>query len=158
MRCPRVGAKRNSLPRLHAVFDVGRMQPGGQARGFQAWVKTMSTLQPSTVGTVHGRGVRHPPGGGAGPAHRRQPARGNKLPKTHRVQVAPLAMDEVRALTEAMPDRHQALVSLAAGVANLLRTVCGPLTPLWTVHSGTRCMLHVLLSAAVRACATYRRT
>jgi len=87
-----------------------------QPSQIQAWVKTMSaTLQPSTVGTVHGvvSGILR-----AAVRDRRivgNPCEGTKLPKAHRVQVAPLAMSEVVALTDAMPDRYKALVSLAAG-------------------------------------------
>jgi integrase len=40
---------------------------------------------------------------------------GTKLPKNPRERMEPLSVDAVRALTDAMPDRYRALVSLAAG-------------------------------------------
>ena len=43
------------------------------------------------------------------------PCEGSSLPKAERRQVVPLAIAEVLALTEAMPDRYRALVTLSAG-------------------------------------------
>jgi len=114
---PATVAYTETMLRRHAYPALGetplsKIQPSQ----IQAWVKTMSaTLQPSTVGTVHGvvSGILR-----AAVRDRRivgNPCEGTKLPKAHRVQVAPLAMSEVVALTDAMPDRYKALVSLAAG-------------------------------------------
>ena len=114
---PATVAYTETMLRRHAYPALGetplsKMQPSQ----IQAWVKTMSaTLQPSTVGTVHGvvSGILR-----AAVRDRRivgNPCEGTKLPKAHRVQVTPLAMSEVVALTDAMPDRYKALVSLAAG-------------------------------------------
>jgi len=103
--------RRHAYPALGGT-PLSKLQPSQ----IQAWVKAMSTsLQPSTVGVVHGivSGILR-----AAARDRRivgNPCEGTKLPKAQRVQVTPLAMSEVVALTEAMPPRYKALVSLAAG-------------------------------------------
>ncbi len=43
------------------------------------------------------------------------PCEGTKLPKVHRQRVEPMTLEAVQALTEAMPERYRALVTLAAG-------------------------------------------
>jgi integrase len=43
------------------------------------------------------------------------PCEGTKLPKVHRRRIEPMTLEAVQALTEAMPDRYRALVTLAAG-------------------------------------------
>jgi len=114
---PSTVAYTETMLRRHAYPALGdtplsKLQPSQ----IQAWVKAMSTsLQPSTVGVVHGivSGILR-----AAARDRRivgNPCEGTKLPKAQRVQVTPLAMSEVVALTEAMPSRYKALVSLAAG-------------------------------------------
>ncbi len=43
------------------------------------------------------------------------PCEGTKLPKVHRQRVEPMTLEAVQALTEAIPERYRALVTLAAG-------------------------------------------
>ena len=43
------------------------------------------------------------------------PCEGTKLPKIHRQRIEPVTIEAVEALTEAVPNRFQALVTLAAG-------------------------------------------
>src|SRR4051795_7490223 len=82
----------------------------------QAMVKRLSLdLAPSTVGVVHRilAGIFK-----AAVRDRRivaSPCEGAKLPKVHRQRVEPLTLEAVQALTEAVPDRYRALVTLAAG-------------------------------------------
>jgi integrase len=82
----------------------------------QGLVKRLSeTLAPSTVGVIHRilAGIFK-----AAARDRRivaSPCEGTRLPKIHRPRVEPLPLEVFRALTEAMPDRYRALVTLAAG-------------------------------------------
>ncbi|WP_211355142.1 site-specific integrase [Blastococcus colisei] len=82
----------------------------------QALVKRLSLdLAPSTVGVVHRilAGIFK-----AAVRDRRivaSPCEGTKLPKVHRRRVEPLTLEAVQALTNAVPDRYRALVTLAAG-------------------------------------------
>ncbi|SDY50811.1 Site-specific recombinase XerD [Modestobacter sp. DSM 44400] len=82
----------------------------------QGLVKRLSaTLAPSTVGVVHRilAGIFK-----AAVRDRRivaSPCEGTKLPKAHKQPVEPLSLDAVRALTDAMPARYRALITLAAG-------------------------------------------
>ncbi|SHF97976.1 tyrosine-type recombinase/integrase [Geodermatophilus nigrescens] len=82
----------------------------------QTLVKRLSAdLAPATVGVVHRilaavfkAAVRD----------RRivaSPCEGTRLPKVHRGRIEPLSWEAVQALTDAMPDRYQALATLAAG-------------------------------------------
>jgi integrase len=82
----------------------------------QSLVKRLSnTLAPGTVGVVHRilaavfkAAVRD----------RRiiaSPCEGTKLPKNPKERIEPLSVDAVEALTEAIPGRYRALVTLAAG-------------------------------------------
>ena len=90
----------------------------------QAWVKRLAVddkaaqrraLAPSTIGVVHSvvssvlkSAVRD----------RRlasNPCVGSRLPKVVKKQVVPMATEQVRAITEAMPERLRAIVTLAAG-------------------------------------------
>jgi len=114
---PATVAYTETMLRRHAYPALGetplsKLQPSQ----IQAWVKTMSTtLAPSTVGVVHGiaSGILR-----AAARDRRivgNPCEGTKLPKAQRVQVIPLTVSEVVALTEAMPSRYKTLVTLAAG-------------------------------------------
>ncbi len=43
------------------------------------------------------------------------PCEGTRLPKVHRQRIEPMALEAVEALTEAIPERYRALVTLAAG-------------------------------------------
>ena len=90
----------------------------------QTLVKRLTqTLAPATVGVVHRilaaifkAAVRD----------RRivaSPCVGTRLPKIHKQRVEPLPVEAVLALTEAVPDRYRALVTLAAG------TGCGRAKP-----------------------------
>ena len=82
----------------------------------QTLVKRLSqTLAPATVGVVHrilAAAFK------AAVRDRRivvSPCVGTRLPKVHRPRVAPLPLEAVRALTESVPDRYRALITLAAG-------------------------------------------
>jgi integrase len=82
----------------------------------QAWVKLKSTeLAPSTLrvtyrwlAAVFNAAVLD----GAIP---RTPCRGIRLPPVEKEQVHPLAVEEVAAIADAVPDRYRAMVVLAAG-------------------------------------------
>lgn len=82
----------------------------------QAWVKRLSTtLEPSTVGVVHGivSGIFR-----AAVRDRRivaSPCESTKLPKVTPARVEPLGTDVVRRLELAAPPRWRAAVTLAAG-------------------------------------------
>jgi integrase len=82
----------------------------------QGLVKRLSErLAPSAVGVVHRilAGIFK-----AAARDRRivaSPCEGTRLPKIHRPRVEPLPVEIIRTLTEAMPDRYRALVTLAAG-------------------------------------------
>jgi integrase len=82
----------------------------------QALVKRLSLdLAPATVGVVHRilAGIFK-----TAVRDRRivaSPCEGTKLPKIHRRRVEPMTLEAVQALTEAMPNRYRALVTLAAG-------------------------------------------
>ena len=72
-------------------------------------------LAPSTVGVVHRilAGIFK-----AAVRDRRivaSPCEGTKLPKVHHRRVEPLTLEAVQALTDAVPARYRALVTLAAG-------------------------------------------
>lgn len=103
--------RRHAYPVLGAT-PLAKLQPSD----VQAWVKSLSsTLAPSTIGIVHGvvSGILR-----SAVRDRRivgNPCEGTKLPKVQRAQVAPLSIAEVQRLTEAMPGRYRALVTLAAG-------------------------------------------
>ncbi len=90
----------------------------------QAWVKRLGAedkaakrkaLAPSTIGVLHSvvssvlkSAVRD----------RRlasNPCAGTRLPKADKKQVVPMTTEQVAAITEAMPDRLRAIVTLAAG-------------------------------------------
>lgn len=82
----------------------------------QVWVKQLSrTLAPSTVGVAHRilSGIFK-----SAVADRRivsNPCTGTKLPRVTKPKVQPITEDQLGAIIEKMPRRHQALVILAAG-------------------------------------------
>ena len=82
----------------------------------QSVVKKLSLdLAPATVGVVHRilAGIFK-----AAVRDRRivaSPCEGTKLPKVHRQPIEPMTLEAVEALTEAMPERYRALITLAAG-------------------------------------------
>jgi integrase len=82
----------------------------------QALVKQWSLdLAPATVGVIHRilAGIFK-----AAVRDRRivsSPCEGTKLPKVHRKRLEPLTVEAVEALTDAVPDRYRALITLAAG-------------------------------------------
>ena len=87
-----------------------------QPADIQRWVKQLShTLAPSTVGVAHRilSGILK-----SAVADRRivaNPCTGTKLPKVTKPKVQPITEDQLAAIVEHMPRRHQALVILAAG-------------------------------------------
>jgi integrase len=108
--------KVESVLRLHAYPTLGAMELRSILPSHvQAWVKRLSlTLAPSTVAVVHGivAGVFK-----SAIRDRRivaSPCEGIKLPEDHKEPVVPLATEQVRALTAALPERFRALVTLAA--------------------------------------------
>ncbi|MER7070936.1 site-specific integrase [Terrabacter sp. NPDC000476] len=87
-----------------------------QPADVQRWVKTLSrTLAPSTVEVAHRilYGILKSP-----VSDRRivsNPCVGTKLPKVTKPRVHPISEDQLAAIVQHMPRRHQALVILAAG-------------------------------------------
>lgn len=87
-----------------------------QPADVQRWVKQLSlTLAPSTVGVAHRilSGILK-----SAVADRRivlNPCTGTKLPKVTKPKVQPITEDQLAAIVQHMPRRHQALVILAAG-------------------------------------------
>jgi integrase len=87
-----------------------------QPSDIRSLVKRLSTiLAPSTVGVVHRilAGVFQ-----AAVRDRRivaSPCEGTKLPKNPRGRIEPLTVDAIQALTNAVPHRYRALITLAAG-------------------------------------------
>jgi integrase len=82
----------------------------------QSLIKQLSLdLAPATVGVIHRilAGIFK-----SAVRDRRivaSPCEGIKLPRIHRRRIEPLTLEAVEAITEAMPERHRALVTLAAG-------------------------------------------
>ena len=82
----------------------------------QAWVKGRAeVLAPSTVEVVYRYLVAIFRAAVEDRVIAQSPCRGVKLPKAERRQVEPLAVEVVQAITDAMPDKYRALVTLAAG-------------------------------------------
>jgi len=114
---PTTQAHHETMLRRHAYPHLGH-RPMADIRPseIQAWAKRLSeALAPSTVGVVHRivAGIFK-----AAVRDRRvaaSPCEGTRLPKVHRQRVVPLTLEAVQALTDAMPDRYRALVTLAAG-------------------------------------------
>lgn len=82
----------------------------------QAWVSGRAQkLAPATVETVYRYVSAIFRAAVEDQVIARTPCRGIKLPKQERRQVEPLAVEVVQAITEAMPSRYAALVTMAAG-------------------------------------------
>ena len=82
----------------------------------QSWVKGRAeVLAPSTVEVVYRYLVAIFRAAAEDRVIAQSPCRGVKLPRQERRQVEPLAVEVVQAITEAMPTRYRALVTLAAG-------------------------------------------
>lgn len=92
----------------------------------QAWVKGLSaTLAPSTIAVTHGivASVLK-----AAVRDRRivsNPCEGTKLPTVVREPVAPLHLDQVRALESALPPHYRAMVTLGAATGLRLSEMLG---------------------------------
>lgn len=82
----------------------------------QAWVKDRSEkLAPSTLEVIYRWLAAIFRAAVEDGVITRSPCRGIRLPKVERPKVVPPTTDDVLAITEAMPDRYRALVTLAAG-------------------------------------------
>lgn len=82
----------------------------------QAWVRGLTdVLAPGTVELVYRYLASILRAAVADRLIVRTPCEGVKLPKKHRAQVAPLPVEGVEALVDAMPGRYRAMVVLAAG-------------------------------------------
>jgi hypothetical protein len=114
---PTTAAHVETMLRLHVHPALGdRPLASVLPSDVQSLTKRLSgRLAPSTVGVVHRilaavckAAVRD----------RRivaSPCEGTRLPKDPRERIEPLSVEAVQALTDAMPDRYRALVTLAAG-------------------------------------------
>ncbi|PWW24886.1 site-specific recombinase XerD [Geodermatophilus normandii] len=114
---PTTAAHVETMLRRHVYPSLGDKQLSAVLPSdVQALVKRLSkTLAPGTVGVVHRilsavfkAAVRD----------RRiiaSPCTGTRLPKVHKQRIEPLSIEAVRALTDAVPERYRALVTLAAG-------------------------------------------
>lgn len=114
---PTTAAHVETMLRRHVYPALGQKRLSSVlASDVQALVKRLSMdLAPSTVGVVHRilAGIFK-----AAVRDRRivaSPCEGTKLPKVHRRRIEPLALEAVQALTDAVPARYRALVTLAAG-------------------------------------------
>jgi integrase len=114
---PTTAAHVETMLRRHVYPTLGQKRLASVLPSdVQALVKRLSMdLAPSTVGVVHRilAGIFK-----AAVRDRRivaSPCEGTKLPKVHRRRVEPLTLEAVQALTDAVPDRYRALVTLAAG-------------------------------------------
>jgi integrase len=114
---PTTAAHVETMLRRHVYPTLGHKRLGSVLPSdVQSLVKRLSAdLAPATVGVVHRilaavfkAAVRD----------RRivaSPCEGTRLPKVHRGRIEPLSWEAVQALTDAMPDRYEALTTLAAG-------------------------------------------
>ncbi len=114
---PTTAAHVETMLRRHVYPSLGDKRLGSVLPSdIQSLVKQLSlSLAPTTVGVVHRilAGIFK-----AAVRDRRivaSPCEGTKLPKIHRQRVEPMTIEAVEALTEAMPERYRALVTLAAG-------------------------------------------
>jgi integrase len=114
---PTTAAHVETMLRRHVYPSLGDKRLGSVLPSdIQSLVKQLSLdLAPATVGVVHRilAGIFK-----AAVRDRRivaSPCEGTKLPKVHRQRIEPMALEAVEALTEAMPERYRALVTLAAG-------------------------------------------
>lgn len=90
----------------------------------QAWVKRLSAgdaaakrkpLAPSTVGVAHSIVSSIMKSAVRDRRLASNPCEGTRLPEVEKTKVVPLSTEQVRAVTEAMPERLRAAVTLAAG-------------------------------------------
>ena len=114
---PTTAAHVETMLRRHVYPGIGDKRLGSVLPSdVQSLVKQLSLdLAPATVGVVHRilAGIFK-----AAVRDRRivaSPCEGTKLPKVHRQRIEPMTLEAVEALTEAMPERYRALVTLAAG-------------------------------------------
>ncbi|MGX5653172.1 tyrosine-type recombinase/integrase [Geodermatophilus nigrescens] len=114
---PTTAAHVETMLRRHVYPSLGDKQLSAVLPSdVQALVKRLSkTLAPGTVGVIHRilsavfkAAVRD----------RRiiaSPCTGTRLPKVHKQRIEPLSVEAVRAMTDAVPERYRALITLAAG-------------------------------------------
>jgi integrase len=114
---PTTAAHVETMLRRHVYPHLGEKRLGSVLPSdIQSLIKQLSlSLAPTTVGVVHRIlvGIFK-----AAVRDRRivaSPCEGTKLPKVHRQRIEPMTIEAVEALTEAMPERYRALVTLAAG-------------------------------------------
>ena len=114
---PTTAAHVETMLRRHVYPSLGDKRLGSVLPSdIQSLVKQLSLdLAPATVGVVHRilAGIFK-----AAVRDRRivaSPCEGTRLPKVHRQRIEPMALEAVEALTEAIPERYRALVTLAAG-------------------------------------------
>lgn len=101
--------------RRHALPTFGtRSLSSVRPSHVQAWV-TGLPLQPSTVEVIYRYVSAVFKAAAADRLIPSSPCVGIRLPKIPRRQVAPLSTDAVQAITDAVPGRYRALVTLAAG-------------------------------------------
>ncbi len=112
-----------TMLRRHAYPAFGSRQLGTVRPGeVQAWVKRLSSgstdqraLAPATVAVVHGLVAAIFKAAVRDRKLPSSPCDGIKLPRREPVQVVPLATSAVWSLAASVPQRHSALVTLAAG-------------------------------------------
>lgn len=114
---PTTAAHVETMLRRHVYPTLGDKRLGSVLPSdIQSVVKKLSLdLAPATVGVVHRilAGIFK-----AAVRDRRivaSPCEGTKLPKVHRQPIEPMTLEAVEALTEAIPERYRALITLAAG-------------------------------------------
>ncbi|MGY5882327.1 tyrosine-type recombinase/integrase [Modestobacter lacusdianchii] len=114
---PTTAAHVETMLRRHVYPRLGDKRLGSVLPSdVQSLVKQLSLdLAPATVGVIHRilAGIFK-----AAVRDRRivaSPCQGTKLPKVHRQRIEPMTLEAVEALTETMPERYRALVTLAAG-------------------------------------------
>jgi integrase len=114
---PTTAAHVETMLRRHVYPSLGDKRLGSVLpTDIQSLVKQLSlSLAPTTVGVVHRilAGIFK-----AAVRDRRivvSPCEGTKLPKVHRQRIEPMTLEAVEALTDAIPERYRALVTLAAG-------------------------------------------
>ena len=114
---PTTAAHVETMLRRHVYPRLGDKRLGSVLPSdVQSLVKQLSLdLAPATVGVIHRilAGIFK-----AAVRDRRivaSPCEGTKLPKVHRQRIEPMTLEAVEVLTEAMPERYRALVTLAAG-------------------------------------------
>ncbi|HMQ26261.1 MAG TPA: site-specific integrase [Acidimicrobiales bacterium] len=114
---PTTAAQVDSHLRNHVLPAFGDRPIGSiRASEVQAWVKGLGGhLKPSTVEVVYRYLVAIFRAAVADKVIAESPCRGVKLPRQEPRRIEPLAVEVVQAITEAMPDKYRALVTLAAG-------------------------------------------